>query len=101
MAGISPYVLLSERRDDDPVERAVLERRVTVIDVAQRNPFRNQVIQVHAAWQVQPRVHGDIALEVGRTEVHALDALLAADRAKDVQIDTNFSLRSPDECTPT
>ena len=88
---------VSERRDDDPVERAVFKRRVTVIHIAQCNLFRNQVIQVHAALQVELGVHRDIALEVGRTEVHALDALLAADRVKDVQIDIHFGFRHSDE----
>ena len=64
----SPYwigSLRSERGNDDPVKRAVLERRVTVIHVAQRDLFRNQVVEVHPALQVQLCVHRDVALEVG------------------------------------
>src|SRR5580692_10453347 len=89
--------LVSERRDDDPVERAVFKRRVTVIHIAQRNLFRNQVIQVHSPLQVEFGVHRDIALEVGRTEVHALDALLAADRVKDVQSQIHLGFRHADK----
>src|SRR5205807_6222366 len=89
--------LVSERRDDDPVERAVFKRRVTVIHIAQRNVFRNQVIQVHAALHVELGIHRDIALEVGRTEVHALDALLAAYGIKDVQIDIHLGFRHADK----
>lgn len=91
---------VSERRDDDRVERAVFKRRVTVIHIAQRNLFRNQVIQVHAALQVKSGVHRNIALEVGRTEVHALDALLAAYRVKDVQIQSHLGLRHADKIKP-
>src|SRR5579862_6387529 len=36
-------------------------------------------------------------LEVGRAEVHALDALLAADGAEDVQIDVYLGSDDPDE----
>src|ERR1700722_9474431 len=42
----------SERCDDDPVQRAVFERRVPVIALAQRDPFRHQVVEVHPALQV-------------------------------------------------
>jgi hypothetical protein len=44
MALLLMNVALSERGDDDPVQRAVFERRVTVIDLAQRDLFRNQVV---------------------------------------------------------
>ena len=44
---------MSERRDDDPVERAVSKRRVTVIHIAQRNLFRNRVIRVQAAFLLE------------------------------------------------
>src|SRR5260221_11828972 len=55
------------------------------------------VIQVRGALQVEWGVHRDIPLEVGRTEVHALDALLAADRVKDVQIQIHLGFRHADK----
>jgi hypothetical protein len=71
----SLLVCVSERCDDDPVERAVFKRGVTVIHIAQCNCLRNEVIQVHATLQVKVGIYGDVAFEVGRTEVDALDAL--------------------------
>jgi hypothetical protein len=42
-------------------------------------------------------VHRYVALEIGGTEVHALDALLAADRIKDVQLDADLGFGYTDE----
>src|SRR6266568_322628 len=69
----------SKRSDDDSVEGAVFERPVTLIYLTQRDPFRNQVVRVHPALEVQVGVHRNVALEVGGTEIHAHDAPLATD----------------------
>jgi hypothetical protein len=47
--------------------------------------------------QIQLGVHWDVVLEVGRAEVHPLNALLAADGAEDVQIDVYLGSDDPDE----
>src|SRR4029453_9580269 len=93
--------LLRERSNDDPVERAVSESRVTVIYFAQRNCFGNQVIQVHPALQVQPCINRDVTLHVSGPEIHTYDALLATDRTKDVQTDVNFGLCHTDQIEST
>ena len=43
------------------------------------------------------RVHRDVALRVGRAEVHAHDALLAADCGKDVHANIDLGFRHTDE----
>src|SRR4029077_4607723 len=95
--GASPCNLLSERSNDDAIERAVLERRVPIIHVTQCDPFRNQIIKVYSALQIKLGVHRYVALEVGGTEVHALDTLLAADRIKDGQLDADLGFGYTDE----
>src|ERR1700676_3120169 len=89
--------LWSERCDDDPVQRAVFERRVSVIDLARRDPFRHQVVEVHPALQVQLRVHRDVTLRIRRAKIHTDNALLAPNRTKDVQIDVDLWFRHSDQ----
>src|SRR5882672_9013070 len=88
---------LLERSDHDAVEYAVLERRVPFVHVTQRDLPRNEIIEVHPALQIQLGVHGDVALEVGRAEVHALDALLSPDRVEDVQVEADLGFGDSDE----
>jgi hypothetical protein len=74
---------------------------VAAIHLAERDPFRNQVIQVHLALQVQFGVHRNIALEVGRAVVDSLDALLPTDRVKDVHTHLDFGPRHADKVQST
>src|SRR5579872_532440 len=87
----------SERSDHDPVERAILQRCVPLIHVTQRNPSRNQIIQIDPTLQIELGVHGDIPLEVRGAEVDALDALLPADGVKDVQVEADLGFGYSDE----
>src|SRR4029077_16013816 len=68
-----------------------------IIHVTQCDPFRNQIIKVYSALQIEPGVHRYVALEVRGTEVHALDAPLAADRIKDIQLDADLGSGHTDE----
>jgi hypothetical protein len=56
--------------------------------------------EVHPTLQVQLCVHRDVTLRVGRAEIHAHDALLAPDRAEDIQTDVDVGFRDADQVEP-
>src|SRR5579862_3082901 len=90
-----------KRSDNDSVEGAVFERLITFIYLTLGDPSRNQVVQVHPALQVQLCVHRNVTLCVSRAEIYSRDALLSANRTKNVHTDVDFGFRHSDQVQAT